>query len=525
VQVVLETFSGLAACWERLPAHGGDPDSYVRATLRRKAIGAARGQRDDVVRELLPQPVEAAAVGDEATSALDRLPPRRRADVVLRALDGDDLSGAAAVLSVPARDLGAALRRAGEGLPPSDLAARAWHDAVVARHGRRRAVVGWAAATAVAGVLVAGAVGWGGSGPAPLPAPSTPPTTARQAGTLRDGTAYALMPLEGTEGGLATFPAGLPPEVDVAAPAQRLSDLTRAADPVALLYLRRVGDDRFEPVVVTSTGRQVLVDRLVLSGLHDAEGRVVAPLGPRALGGGRYAVFPQPGRIVWLDTRTGLTKDFPLPATDVVSVGWTADQGALVARSGSRSWTLDPWAPGGQATPADGSYAGLVRLDADERDPGRRVLVSLQARDGRPGTGGVLPAPVTAVTGETVGTEQRAAAGAVFDQDVTHPVGGFGDGPVYQGLVAVDVGSWTSRVLLAPESPDGQTGRLTPCCSVLGWADADTVLFETRGVHGQWVLAWDVERGTVYRVTRLAGVAPDGGRAPVAVALNVGWRH
>jgi hypothetical protein len=91
-------------------------------------------------------------------------------------------------------------------------------------------------------------------------------------------------------------------------------------------------------------------------------------------------------------------------------------------------------------------------------------------------------------------------------------------------LVAVHVDSLTAHLLLAPENPDGQTGRFKGCCTVLGWADAHTVLYESRGVHGRWVLAWDVHTGTVSRVTQVVGTGSEGSPQPPVLALNVGWR-
>jgi hypothetical protein len=124
---------------------------------------------------------------------------------------------------------------------------------------------------------------------------------------------------------------------------------------------------------------------------------------------------------------------------------------------------------------------------------------------------------------DTINTEERAAAGAFFDQDVTSKVIEMGNGPIYQGLVAVDAETSQARVLLAPENPDGQTGRFKGCCTVLGWADGSTVLFQTVGSHGSWVLAWNVTNGRVYEASRIV-VNPAREEIP-RLALNVGWRY
>ena len=74
------------------------------------------------------------------------------------------------------------------------------------------------------------------------------------------------------------------------------------------------------------------------------------------------------------------------------------------------------------------------------------------------------------------------------------------------------------------ETCDATTGGKNKqgCCSVLGWADPHTALLQTVGAHGSWVLAWDVERGRIMRVTRIA-VDPARQEIP-RIALNVGQR-
>jgi len=126
------------------------------------------------------------------------------------------------------------------------------------------------------------------------------------------------------------------------------------------------------------------------------------------------------------------------------------------------------------------------------------------------------------VWGDTLSNPGWAAAGAFFDQTVTSTVIRRGNGPIYQGLAAVDTQSWKARVLLAPENPDGQTGRFKGCCTVLGWTDDTTVLYQSVGSHGRWILAWNVDTGAVYDVSRLTTGAPDD--PPTPIALNVGVR-
>ena len=80
-----------------------------------------------------------------------------------------------------------------------------------------------------------------------------------------------------------------------------------------------------------------------------------------------------------------------------------------------------------------------------------------------------------------------------------------------------------ATLLLAPENPDGQTGRFKGCCIPLSWWNASTLLLQTVGSHGSWVLAWDVDTGKVFRVTQIQ-VDPPQEEVPRLV-LNVGWRY
>jgi hypothetical protein len=198
---------------------------------------------------------------------------------------------------------------------------------------------------------------------------------------------------------------------------------------------------------------------------------------------------------------------------------------SILARSPSGAWALDPWSPDPvTARPVDAaSYAGQFRLSATAGPPSR-VAVNWTRAIGPPTGSAVLTAPVVGTWGDTVNTDEWAAAGAFFDQNAVHSVIRLGNGPIYQGLVAAPAdGQGGPRLLLAPESPDGQTGRFNECCMVLGWADGNTVLFRTYGSHGVWVLAWDVRTGTVYEVSRLGPLSGSG--VPMPIALNVGWRY
>jgi hypothetical protein len=419
------------------------------------------------------------------------------------------------------RDLGALLERASEHLHEVDFAQGAWSAAVAERARRRRLAVGTLGAVAAAGLAVT-AVQLGGT-TKPRPTPAISSTTPAGGGKLSDGTAYAVMPLEGKESQLPDFDAGLPSVIDLASTATAaVFSATRPPTSVVAVYLR-VDGTVFHPVLVTGDGKQVLVDGVSLGWTNDANGNSAMPIGPRAVGGGgRYVVFPQRDHVLRLDTRTGDTASYPVPSQVVEWAGWTADNGTIVARAADRTWTIDPGKPGAAAVPLDAGYEGKFRITATDTTP---ADLRLTAYDDLaiPMEAEAVRAPVSSVWGETLGTQELAATGAFFDQNVTADVIQRGNGPIYQGLLVVNSTSRAAMVLLAPENPDGQTGRFKGCCTVLGWADAKTVLYQSVGSHGRWILAWNVSTGTVYEVSHLMTGAPDD---PVSLlALNVGWRY
>jgi hypothetical protein len=415
------------------------------------------------------------------------------------------------------RDLGTLLERASEHLAEVDFTQGAWSAAVAERQHRRRVVLGTVGAVAAAGLAVT-AVQLGGSTTSP-PTPATSSRTTAATPTLSDGTAYAVMPLEGKESQLPDFDAGLPSEIRTGGAQTDLSARS-APDSVVAVFLQQESDV-YRPVLVTATGKQFRVDTLSLGPTHDAGGNSGTPLDPRAIGGGgRYIVFPQPGKVVRLDTHTGDTVTYPVPSQVLEHADWLSGDGAILARDESRAWRIDPDEPGASAVQVAGGYAGRFRFSVGSGDSGLRVV----RHDGlgRATEAVPLKAPVYELAGETVGTDSWAASGAYFDQDVTSRVIVRGKGPIYQGLVAADVESGSARVLLAPENPDGQEGRYKGCCTVLGWADATTVLFQSVGRHGHWILAWNVRTGQVYEVSHIQTSASDDPVKPFA--LNVGSR-
>ena len=532
-ELLQDAFGQLAVRWHRV--RDDDPDAYVRRILYREAISALRQTRRESLPDMLP---EIRAGGPHA---LATLAPRQRAVVVLRFYGGRSEADTAEVLGVSASSVRSHTRTVTMGLKDwlehisdhvpevelarldlgeVDLAEAAWAVGLARRRRRRGLLVGTVGALAAAAVAATGVQLAGG--PTPAPAPTTSVTTPPERTTLSDGTAYAQLPLEGRESELPHFDAGLPSVIDPHAPVVRFSDMTVPLSSVVAVYLRPVTGG-YRPVAVSPDGRQFLADTVTLRSTRDRDGNEGVPLGPRAIGGGLYAFFPQPGKVVRLDLRTGAATSYAEPSPYVEDVDWTPANGELVVRGGGKVWTLDPWIPGGKVLPtAPSRYVGTSRLGVTT-ETGSLGITWFDPANNRQVGQRAVSSPVTELSGQTIGSAGWAASTALFDQNLTHPVIRRGNGPIYQGLVAVPLEQGRPRVLLAPESPDGQTGRFKDCCSVLGWADDRTVLLQTVGSHGSWVLAWNVVNADVYEVSRMP---VDPARQPIpALAVNVGWRY
>jgi hypothetical protein len=480
-----------AGRWDRAR---DEPDTVVRRLLYDRAIASSRASRAGsrgVLADLAPR--------DRALLVLRYFEERSEPQVALvlgttRADVARDTRVALARLQerFPAHDVTELLEAASHHVDEVDLVQRAWSAALAGRRRRRRRVVSATTGLVAVGLVVAAAQGAGRDGPVPVPSPTT--TTSKPVvQRLSDGTMYAVMPLEGEEDRLPDYDAGLPSSIDPEQRAVRLSTLTSPPASVVAVYLRRAGT-HYRAVLVPKDRPQVLVDTLDLLPTRDAAGNDGEPLGPKAISpDGRYVVFTQPRSVVRLDLRTGAVDRYAVPAPDLLVAGF-ASGSTVIARTAAVAWTLDLGQPSPKAV--------------------RAAVQSALTRG--------VAVPVTELAGETVAAGRWAASGAYLDQDVTSPVIVRGNGPIYQGLVAVDEDARSGRVLLAPESPDGRTGRVKECCTVLAWADAATVLFRSSGYDGSWVLAWNVETGRVYDVTRL----DEGGGVdyPHAIALAVGTR-
>ena len=512
--VVHEALVKLALRWHRM--RGENPDPAVRRLLFRYAVSAARRARRE---SLSPFPESDQTAKQRAVLVLRFFEGRSETETAeLLGVSTATVQSRTRVQSSPEHEVVAQLERASEHLPELDFAEDAWAGALSALRHRRRvwlASLGVVAAAALAVVVVQLS---GSTTPLPTPDPTT--TTTPVVRTFPDGAAYALMPMEGQEAQLRHFDAGIPSVLDLRSRAAPMSSLNRPFSPVVAVYLTDAGAGRVHPVLVTNEGQQLVVDRLTLLPTQDASGGPGSVLGPRAVGGaGRYVVFAQPGQVVRLDTRTGTVTAFPVPSQALRSAGWNPTGSLVIARDERSAWTIDASRPGAKAVAATGSYEGAFRLAAASDS----VAVTRFGTDGKAAATSSVKAPVTGTSGETINSDTWAAAGALFDQNVTHPVIRLDNGPIYQGLVAVNAEAGAARLLLAPESPDGQIGRFGSCCTPLGWADGQNLLFESVGSHGRWVLAWNLTTGEVFEVSQLFAGAD--AQPVVPLALNVGSRH
>ncbi len=507
-QDVLErALSTVAGRWERLRDH---PDPVVRQHLYRDAVSAAKRARRDSLSAVLAAEKVSDGRDRDPVPGWEALGPELRAPVVLVHFEERGAAETAEVLGEPVdrtarhldtamsllgagsgRELGVLLDRSSQHLVEVDLAERAWATALAERAVRRRRILSGLGGIAAVGVVVAVAQGIGRDTTPPVP--PTPSPTSTVLNRLPDGTVYASMPREGKEDQLPDYDAGLPSLIDPRGRVVSLSKLPSPPSTIVAVYLRRAGT-HYRAVLVPKDRTQVLVDELDLLPVSDGAGNEGLPLGPKAIStDGRSVVFAQPGAVVRLDLDSGKVGRYVVPAPDLEVAGW-GEGSDVVVRTPSRSFTLD------LADPAPRAVPGPVPAPATEG----------------------LGLPVTELVGETMTAGRWSASGAYLDQVVTSPVIVRGEGPIYQGLVAVDSEARTGRVLIAPESPDGLTGRFVSCCTALGWADPSTLLFRSAGYDGSWVLAWNVETGRVYDVTRL----DEGGGVdyPRALALAVGSR-
>ncbi|NNM44549.1 hypothetical protein [Knoellia koreensis] len=425
------------------------------------------------------------------------------------------------------RDLTGLLERASADLPEVDFASDAWADAYAAQSRRRRRLTTGVGAVAAAALAVGAVQIWGSDGSANrTPTPGVTATTPPVTGTLADGTAYAELPLEGKESELPQLDVGLPKLIDTSRPRMMQSALRGEPPTVVGVTLEPTTPElkAYRVLLIRPSGELLEVDGLTLKPVRDTGGNEAMPLGTRTIGGGGMVAFPQPGEVVVVDRRGEVTR-FPVPSEYVQEVSWTPSNDSVVIRSDDgKVWTLDPWKPGAKAVEVVDTLAtGVTGLRVAEENRSLSVTWNDLVTGKRAGQR-TIGAPVYELWQRPVGSATWVASGAFFDQALTSEVIRRGNGPIYQGVVAVPLERGKAKLLLAPENPDGQEGRYKGCCTPLAWWNASTVLLQTNGSHPSWILAWNVDTGQVSKVTRIA-YDPKTDVAPPRLALNIGWRY
>lgn len=394
------------------------------------------------------------------------------------------------------------LENASEHVEGPDLVDRAWADARVVAKQRRRitaavgsvAVVVLIAAGAIAGPQIKRSTDRVAPSPDPVPtATNTVPSTGEI-----DGTPYWLGPEAGSEPWLDGMVTVL--GAQLAVPDEKQPELgERPIRQVSAVVLRGEGQGRYHPLVQSVTGRWAEVSAAKLVAVKNAAGETVQPLGSTSIAptGGKVA-FPQPNKVVVVDTVAGTVGAYPVPSATIDRVAWTSTGDQLIASGPDEAYRVVIGSrtanePAVTRVPASGDPAALtppLALDSDSTGP---MLVSYDATM----RGRLVHRPSLPITGWTGSTFSSGGQSARFGTPAQIP-------KVERGSRALAVTGTRAqsprRVLVLPDSIKQVR---TPGGGVLGWYDDHTVLFESRTKDSGWILAWNLQNGQLLRVTEL----------------------
>jgi hypothetical protein len=319
------------------------------------------------------------------------------------------------------------------------------------------------------------------------------PATATQAAPR-----ITLAVAKADEGRLPRLKTALPdlPSLDGTVP------LSAAPTARALALYQRSDEAGHGPVLVLGDDRRLReLDGVELATVTDPHGNEQIPLDETALSpDGRLAAFPQRDEVVVVDLTAATSRRWPVPGFNEI-VSWHPDGVTLVVEQEDTTYLVDSRTghTARQPYPGFGTVAGgrpgtdLFRLRTP--DSGKPELT-------RWDTAGRLLGRATVELG--VGTGEWWGTGWLRDGRIARDVFGAGGPRPYadvveaEAIVTLDAATGEQTAALVLTGMDRWKG----CCQVLGWYDADTVLFASRGGPPR-LLAWRVSSGELLRVADL----------------------
>jgi len=394
------------------------------------------------------------------------------------------------------------LHQASDRLPEPELADAAWEGGLAYRRRQRRSVI----AGLVAGLLVAVAavlvmtVGDGKNAFTPPDTTPSLPGSVPPAGQI-SGINYWNAPPAGSERFLdrVSTPLGdllrVPDDADdlVDNPMDRVAAVVLTSQDADYVPLFLSSDSRWARAAVTL--RPIATGQPLSAGAISPNGKMVA--------------FPQPGGVFVIDASTSDFRLIRLPSQDLRSVSWLENSIRLIISGPSTAYRIDVDLESAQA-PVVGGVA--VSNDAEDatapyRLDGAAGEVALRQYAG--GNGWVEVSnprlPVNRWVGQTFAGSNLVAR--VFIANPLSQVPTVASpAQVVAAISALE--PLEDRLLVLGETPAATPtpGRTSPdrirepgCCSLLGWYDSQTALFQVT----DWLLAWNLQSGQVRRVTEL----------------------